>query len=163
MDSWIDSYVGEWKDAAGNRLSIRKITDETARVTFLVAPGNAPIVRHWYHDRSSVDMPARYYPAHGPELIVELWEEGKGFALELCYEIRASSRRAKILALNLSNPRPRVFSAMAEGRVRVYASRQSSARAVAELPHPNPLPRGEDAWERGKSLSRQLGCGRSPR
>jgi hypothetical protein len=29
---------------------------------------------------------ARYYPAHGPELIVELWDEGKGFTLELCYE-----------------------------------------------------------------------------
>jgi len=25
-------------------------------------------------------MSARYYPEHGPELIVELWEEGKGFA-----------------------------------------------------------------------------------
>ena len=86
MDSWIDSYVGEWKDAAGNCLSIRKISDETARVTFLAAPGNAPIARPWCHDRPSVDMPARYYPAHGPELIVELWEEGKGFTLELCYE-----------------------------------------------------------------------------
>ncbi len=41
MDSWIDSYVGEWKDAAGNYLSIRKITEETARVTFLAAPGGA--------------------------------------------------------------------------------------------------------------------------
>ena len=71
----------EWKDAAGNRLSIRKITDETARVTFLAAPGHAPITRPWYHDRPSVDMPARYYPAQGPALIVELWEEGKGFAL----------------------------------------------------------------------------------
>jgi len=77
MGSWIDSYVGEWKDAAGNCLRIRKITDETARVTFLAAPGNAPIARPWYHDRPSVDMPARYYPAHGRELIVELWEEGK--------------------------------------------------------------------------------------
>ena len=47
MDSWIDSYVGEWEDAAGNCLSIRKITDETARVTFLAAPGNAPIARPW--------------------------------------------------------------------------------------------------------------------
>ena len=111
MDPWIDSYVGEWKDAAGNWLSIRKITDETACVTFLAAPGKAPIACPWYHDRPSVDMPARYYPAHGPELIVELWDEGKGFAVELCYEIRASSRRAKILALNLSDPRPRVFSA----------------------------------------------------
>ena len=85
MDSWIDSYVGEWKDAAGNCLSIHKITDETARVTFLAAPGRAPIARPWCHGRPSVDMPARYYPAHGPELIVELWDEGKGFTLELGY------------------------------------------------------------------------------
>jgi hypothetical protein len=42
MGSWIDSYVGERKDAAGNCLSIRKISDETARVTFLAAPGRAP-------------------------------------------------------------------------------------------------------------------------
>jgi hypothetical protein len=42
MDSWIDSYVGEWKDAAGNCLSIRKISDETAHVTFLTAPDNPP-------------------------------------------------------------------------------------------------------------------------
>jgi hypothetical protein len=28
-----------------------------------------------------VDLPARYYPGHGPELTVELWKEGKGFAL----------------------------------------------------------------------------------
>lgn len=74
------------KDAAGNCLSIRKITDETARVTFLAAPGRAPIARPWCHGRPSVDMPARSYPADGPELIVELRAEGKGFTLELCYE-----------------------------------------------------------------------------
>ena len=86
MDSWIDSYVGEWNDAAGNCLRIRKITDETARVTFLAAPGRTPIARPWCHGRPSVDMPARYYPAHGPELLVELWAAGKGFTLELGYE-----------------------------------------------------------------------------
>jgi len=31
-------------------------------------------------------MRARYYRAHGPELIVELWDEGKSFTRELCYE-----------------------------------------------------------------------------
>jgi hypothetical protein len=37
MNSWIDSYVGEWKHAAGDCLIIRKISDETARVTFLAS------------------------------------------------------------------------------------------------------------------------------
>lgn len=101
MESWIDSYVGEWKDAAGNCLSIRKISDETARVTFLAAPGGAPIARPWCHGRLSVDMPARYYPAHGPELIVELGEEGRGFTLELCYEADCALRDGPIEALTV--------------------------------------------------------------
>jgi hypothetical protein len=101
MDSWIDRYVGEWKDAAGNCLSIRKITDETACVTFLAAPRRAPIARPWCHGRLSVDMPARYYRADGPELIVELWEEGKGFTLELCYEADYALRDGSIEALTV--------------------------------------------------------------
>jgi hypothetical protein len=32
--------------------------------------------------------------------------------------------------------------------VRVQAGRRRNARAVADLPHPRPLPRGKDAWER---------------
>ena len=101
MRSWIDSYVGEWKDAAGNRLSIRKITDESASVTFLAAPGRAPIARPWCDARPSVDMPARYYPADGPELIVELWEKGKGFTLDLCYEDDYALREGSIEALTV--------------------------------------------------------------
>ena len=46
-------------------------------------------------------MPARYYPAHGPDLIVELWEEGKGFALELCYEADYQLRDGSIEALTV--------------------------------------------------------------
>jgi hypothetical protein len=101
MSSWIDSYVGEWRNAAGNCLSIRKIADETARVTFLAEPGRVPVARPWCHGSPSVDMPARYSPAHGPELIVELWEEGKGFTLELCYEADYPLRDGSVEALTV--------------------------------------------------------------
>ena len=46
-------------------------------------------------------MPARYYPAHGPELIVELWDHGKGFTLELCYEADYPLRDGAIEALTV--------------------------------------------------------------
>jgi hypothetical protein len=46
-------------------------------------------------------MPARYYPADGPGLIVELWEEGKGFTLELCYEADYALRDGSIEALTV--------------------------------------------------------------
>ncbi|HVO26062.1 MAG TPA: hypothetical protein VMW56_20800 [Candidatus Margulisiibacteriota bacterium] len=51
--------------------------------------------------RDAVDMPARYYPAHGPELIVELWEEGKGFTLGLCYEAEYPLQDGSIEALRV--------------------------------------------------------------
>ena len=108
MDSWIDNYVGEWRDEMGNRLSIRKMTDETARVTFLGAPGEAPIARPWYGGRPSADMPARYYPAHGPELVVDLWEAGRDFTLELCYEGEYPLRAGPIEVLTVGvSRRPR--------------------------------------------------------
>jgi hypothetical protein len=44
-------------------------------------------------------MPAGYNPARGPELIVELWEPGKGFTPELCYEADYALREGSIEAL----------------------------------------------------------------
>ena len=35
----------------------------------------------------SIDMIAKYRPAESPELVVELWEEGKGFELHLTFEL----------------------------------------------------------------------------
>lgn len=102
MASWIDNYVGECEDATGNRLSICKISDQNSRVTFLAAPGTAPIARPWCGGRPSVDMPARYYPEEGPELIVELWDEGKGFTLDLNYEGDYPLRETSIEALTVS-------------------------------------------------------------
>ncbi len=39
-----------------------------------------------YDEKPSIDMIAKYRPAESPELVVELWEEGKGFELHLTFE-----------------------------------------------------------------------------
>ncbi len=85
-DSYIDNYVGEWEDETGNRLSIRKVDDETCLVSFFGARDNQPIRRPWCAGKPSVDMVAKYRPENGPELVVELWEEGMGFTLHLNFE-----------------------------------------------------------------------------
>lgn len=86
MSSYINHYVGLWEDESGNRLSIRKVTDRTCLVSFLRARDHQPIRRPWYAGKPSTDMVAEYWEEYGPELIVELWEEGKGFTLHLDFE-----------------------------------------------------------------------------
>lgn len=86
MSSYIDVYVGEWGDEAGNRLSIRKVDDETCFVSFFQAHDNLPIRRPWCAEKISVEMVAICRPEYGPELVVELWEEGAGFTLHLNFE-----------------------------------------------------------------------------
>ena len=86
MDSYIDNYVGEWENEAGNRLSIRKVDDEICLVSFFAARDNQPIRRPWCAAKLSVDMVATYQPEDGPGLLVELWEEGMGFTLHLNFE-----------------------------------------------------------------------------
>lgn len=83
-ESYIDNYVGEWADAYGRCLRITKVNDTTASV-FLFAE-NQPIARPWYQNKPSTEMIAAYDPAESPELIVELWQKGKGFALHLNFE-----------------------------------------------------------------------------
>jgi hypothetical protein len=34
LDSYIDNYIGEWNDESGNRLSIKKVDETTALVSF---------------------------------------------------------------------------------------------------------------------------------
>ena len=87
MDSYINHYIGEWENEAGNRLKIKKVDDETALVSFFSPPDHQPVFRQWYDEKPSIDMIAKYRPAESPELVVELWEEGKGFELHLNFEI----------------------------------------------------------------------------
>ena len=103
VDSHIDNYLGEWEDERGNRLSIRKVDDETALVSFLAAASGEPLLRAWHHDEPSVDMLASYDPDVGPELVVELGKPGAGFTLHLDFEpayvLDARGRDALIPAL----------------------------------------------------------------
>ena len=86
MDLYINNYIGEWQNDAGNRLKIEKVDDETALVSFYSPPDRQPVLRPWYDKKPSIDMIAKYRPAESPELVVELWEEGKGFKLHLAFE-----------------------------------------------------------------------------
>jgi hypothetical protein len=87
MDSYINHYIGEWENEAGNRLEIKKVDDETALVSFFSPPDHQPVFRQWYDEKPSIDMIAKYRPAESPDLVVELWEEGKGFELHLTFEL----------------------------------------------------------------------------
>ena len=104
VDSYIDNYVGEWRDERGNRLSIRKVDDQTALVSFFTASEGKPILRPWHHDKPSVDMTGKYTPAEGPELVVELSEHRTGFTLHLNFEtayvLDARGRDALVPALS---------------------------------------------------------------
>ena len=86
MISYIDVYVGEWGNEAGNRLSIRKFDDKTCFVSFFHSQDNLPIRRPWCADKLSVEMVAKYRPEYGPELIVALSDEEAGFTLHLNFE-----------------------------------------------------------------------------
>lgn len=86
MDSYLGNYVGEWEDETGNRLSIRKIDEKTRVVSFFRARDRRPIGRPWCAGKLSVDMAAKYRPENGPELAVELGEEGSGCTPHLNFE-----------------------------------------------------------------------------
>ena len=104
MDSYIDNYVGEWEDETGRQLSISKVNDEMCLVSFFRARDNQPIRRPWCAGKLSVDMVAKYRPEEGPEIVVELWEEGMGFLLHLNFEVAyildESERGALVPALS---------------------------------------------------------------
>ena len=104
MDSYIDNYVGEWEDETGRQLSISKVNDEMCLVSFFRARDNQPIRRPWCAGKLSVDMVAKYRPEEGPEIVVELWEEGMGFLLHLSFEVAyildESERAALVPALS---------------------------------------------------------------
>ncbi len=85
VDSYLDSYLGDWEDERGNRLNIRKVDDETALVSFFAVIDGKPIYRPWHQNEITVDMVGKYYPGAGPEIIVELWRDEE-FTLHLTFE-----------------------------------------------------------------------------
>ena len=72
LDSHIDNYIGEWHDERGNRLSIKKVDETTALVSFFAASDGQPIHRPWCKGEPTVDMIAKYNPQQGAGLEVDL-------------------------------------------------------------------------------------------
>lgn len=104
MDTYIDRYVGEWGNEVGHRLSIFKVDAETCVVSFFQSHNNQPLRRPWCAGKLSVGMVAKCKPEHGPELVVELWVEGKEFTLHLNFEaaymLDDAGRKALVPALS---------------------------------------------------------------
>jgi hypothetical protein len=84
MRSHIDNYLGEWEDESGKSLRITKLNGTTASVS-LLSHGQA-IARPWCQGKPSINMLGVYSETEGAELLVVLWEMGKGFTLHLSFE-----------------------------------------------------------------------------
>lgn len=76
--------VGSWLSASGYRLRIKKVRKDLASVDFL-DPHGASVQRPYMKGAPSVKMIAHYDDYNGI-LEVDLWEEGKGFILDLTHE-----------------------------------------------------------------------------
>jgi hypothetical protein len=98
----IARFVGSWVSASGYRLQIKKVRKDQASVDFL-DPRGAPVQRTYMRGTPSVKMIAHYDDYNG-DFEVDLWEEGKGFILDLTheydYELDAEQREALVPALS---------------------------------------------------------------
>ena len=97
----IARFVGSWVSASGYRLRIKKVCKDQASVDFLDA--SAPVQRPYMRGAPSAKMIAHYDDYNGI-FEVELWEEGKGFILDLTheydYELDPERREALVPALS---------------------------------------------------------------
>ena len=80
----IARFVGSWVSASGYRLRIKKVREDQASVDFL-DPRGAPVQRPYMKGAPSMKMIAHYDEYNGI-FEVDLWEEGKGFILDLTHE-----------------------------------------------------------------------------
>jgi hypothetical protein len=98
----IAKFVGSWVSASGYCLHIKKVRKDLASVDFL-GPSGAPVQRSYMRGAPSTNMVARYDDCYGT-FEVELWEEGKGFILDLShkydYELDPERREALVPALS---------------------------------------------------------------
>ena len=101
MKFGIEKFIGLWESEDGYRLDIAKTTNTSALVSFYDPSGNA-VIRPYYNDSPTIEMPASYDDYHG-EFIIELWEKEKGFALDIHheenYELDKFRRESLILAI----------------------------------------------------------------
>jgi hypothetical protein len=98
----IARFVGSWVSASGYRLRIKKVREDQASVDFL-DPRGAPVLRPYMKGAPSMKMIAHYDDYNGI-FEVDLWEEGKGFILDLTheydYELDLERREALVPALS---------------------------------------------------------------
>lgn len=80
--SWIENYAGTWQDDESRTLIITIRDDQNATVDILIY--GVPMIRPWCEDEPAQGLPARYNPAEGPGLDVDLGRPG--FSLNLNYE-----------------------------------------------------------------------------
>lgn len=84
MKFGIEKYIGLWESEDGYRLDIAKVSDTSALVSFYDPSGDA-VIRPYYNDSPTIEMPASYDDYYG-EFKIDLWEEGKGFEIDIHHE-----------------------------------------------------------------------------
>ena len=98
----IEKFVGSWVSTSGYCLRIKKMREDLALVDFLDPSGN-PVQRPYMRGAPSTNMTAHYDDYYGT-FEVELWEDGKGFILDLSheydYELEPEQREALVPALS---------------------------------------------------------------
>jgi hypothetical protein len=98
----IARFVGSWVSASGYRLRIEEMLRDKAWVDFL-DPRGVPIQRPYMRGAPTVKMIA-HYDDYNENFEVDLWEEGKGFILDLShhydYELDLEHREALVPALS---------------------------------------------------------------
>jgi hypothetical protein len=80
----IAQFVGSWVSESGYKLRIKKVRKGLASVDFL-DPRCAPVQRPYMGGAPTLKMVAHYDDYNGM-FEVDLWEEGKGFILDLTHE-----------------------------------------------------------------------------
>jgi hypothetical protein len=80
----IAQFVGSWVSESGYHLRIKKVDKGRASVDFL-DPRGAPVQRPYMGGAPTLKMVAHYDDYNGM-FEVDLWEEGKGFILDLTHE-----------------------------------------------------------------------------
>jgi hypothetical protein len=97
----IAQFVGSWVSESGYHLRIKKVDKDRALVDFL-DPRAAPVQRPYMGGAPSLKMVA-HYDSNGI-FEVDLWQEGKGFILDLTheydYELDPERREALVPALS---------------------------------------------------------------
>jgi hypothetical protein len=98
----IEKFVGSWISASGNCLRISKVRKDLASVDFLGASG-LPVQRSYMKGAPSTNMIAHYDDYNGT-FEVQLWDERKGFILDLSheYDYQLDSERREALVPALS-------------------------------------------------------------